>query len=754
MRSWGGADGYSPLCLLVCYPGDSLAACMVEWVALLPKTPGLASSSLFSISPFATFHSAVITDDLHIVFQFQQEEGSGVLTNLLTILRELRIRPVAMPDETGRIYGALISPTGQALTNVAIENFWNRTGQQFDVAQIISYLDRHYGFEGVNIVQVDRYATVQLLKAIDEIVQGSKLKVVRRAVSDAVRFKLGLSEEDLRPAEDHDDVAWRASPLLWLILSSNFTVTNADEASFLQRAEDRARELLVKCVDILWGGVYTRQELWQKVRIPVISLVQSNFMPAAERQNTLRKVSGGVAGASPGIVMTDLGLPKFIFGVGLSRGRRLLDRTIANSNGMLSFRAALRCDGSRMQMNGESIEDEVGAEPRCPNCRRSYDNIAGLYPLELQVRSFINTMLIENHMLCPLSPDESQVPAQGLFEVSAETVHLLLMHYSGLNDWATLIRRERAIPGGVRDGEVIRDYGQDLIQPLQLLPLPDDFYIDLDLLNDGNIDAGAVNDGLHAPDVVEPANAVEDRDVALGDNAGNELRDQVADEVGDAAADGVAEPAVDGVADGAVADGVADGVAEAVADEVNDEMAEAAADGVADGVAEAVADGVADGVAEAVADEVNDEMADAASLHRRRQASSNNYFLDCRLWSATWFEKLSRRFRRMVVSISFNTHVEGQKMAYRYWKLVAFKLKYHWVVITDTKNLVRPTQFSLAINNSAHFHFLFSCKGTLCYRYLVCFEKVLHNRVDCPPDRFWCLTAPSPKVAYQRILIT
>ncbi|KAF4750976.1 hypothetical protein FOZ62_031357, partial [Perkinsus olseni] len=543
-----------------------------------------------------------------------------------------------MPDETGRIYGALISPTGQALTNVAIENFWNRTGQQFDVAQIISYLDRHYGFEGVKIVQVDRYATVQLLKAIDEIVQGSKLKVVRRAVSDAVRFKLGLSEEDLRPAEDHDDVAWRASPLLWLILSSNFTVTNADEASFLQRAEDRARELLVKCVDILWGGVYTRQELWQKVRIPVISLVQSNFMPAAERQNTLRKVSGGLAGASPGIVMTDLGLPKFIFGVGLSRGRRLIDRTIANSNGMLSFRAALRCDGSRMQsascvcagpvvttchicimqMNGESIEDEVaaciyrlsppaqqaeretcivcsvdtnheeewkcacekwlcrsclgyilavsicsrashqvGAEPRCPNCRRSYDNIAGLYPLELQVRSFINTMLIENHMLCPLSPDESQVPAQGLFEVSAETVHSLLMHYSGLNDWATLIRRERAIPGGVRDGEVIRDYGQDLIQPLQLLPLPDDFYIDLDLLNDGNIGAGAVNDGLNAPDVVEPANAVEDRDVALGDNAANELRDQVADEVGDAVAGGVA----DGVAEAA-----ADGVAEAAAD--------------------------------------------------------------------------------------------------------------------------------------------------------------------------------------------
>ncbi|KAF4687312.1 hypothetical protein FOZ60_004136 [Perkinsus olseni] len=99
----------------------------------------------------------------------------------------------------------------------------------------------------------------------------------------------------------------------------------------------------------------------------------------------------------------------------------------------------------------------------------------------------------------------------------------------------------------------------------------------------------------------------------------------------------------------------------------------------------------------------------------------------------------------MVVSISFNTHVEGQKMTYRYWKLMAFKLKYHWVVITDTKDLVRPTQFSLAINNSAHFHFLSSCKGTLCYRYLVCFEETSSSCYE----QLWQFVLQPTKVPYR-----
>ncbi|KAF4650506.1 hypothetical protein FOZ61_000252 [Perkinsus olseni] len=531
--------------------------------------------------------------------------GSALLTNLIKVLRELRIRPVATPDETGRIFGALTSPTGRAPTAVAVEQFWNRTGQQFDLARMIGYIDRHYGFQDVFILKIDRFASIQLLKGVDELVESRKLKLVRRAVSSVVVSKLGLTEEDLRPVEGHDEGRWRTKPLLWLILPANFAVSNADTANQLRSAEDCAHTLLLECVDILWGSVYSRQELWRKIRVALMSAVQTNLMPAADRQSTLRKVSGRPDGAPGAIELTDLNLPGFIFGVGMTRGRRIIDRQISNPRGVLKYRAALRYDGSRVDLHDQSVDDEValciyrltpptaanaepetcivcgtvadveewkcacgkwlcrnclgyilassiclrasrqaGAEPRCPQCRRTYDGIPELHDFELQVRGFINDILLLNNMMCPLSPQESQVPVYGVFEVSADTVHTLLMTYSGLNDWATMLRRARAVPEAISDGEVIRSFGQHLIEPLNPIPLPADFYVDLDLFPDGWV---APEDEAPADGPAEepPAEPVGEAAAELEHQPVDEAANPLAAEAANLPADGPAGQLVD-----------------------------------------------------------------------------------------------------------------------------------------------------------------------------------------------------------------
>ncbi|KAF4682164.1 hypothetical protein FOZ60_010994 [Perkinsus olseni] len=466
------------------------------------------------------------------------------------MLRRMQINFMASPDDQGILLRNIISPRGPSPTDADYEQFYITSGQQFDLATLIKYMDRHCGFQGVRLVDMGQFAGVQITTEARSLIQQNKIKVVRRFIVPLLRTKLGLTDADLDPR--NPEAEWKRDEMLRLLLHPGFRVTDAITSTALQEARTQLQAALESLTENLWDRTLTRQEIWRVVKPTFMGLVQSSRVMSQQHQAMMiQTLRGGIAGDPAPATFKDAPTPKFYFGISSKDTLKSAEKRIAITEGVLTLKAAFCGDGSNVEVGGALVRGTFGlvvyhfesnadadnvngcsicdASPvagqpelwscqcgntlcrdcigstvlssivnenpqvrreggRCPFCRNSWTQVLDLVPLRGEVVALVNTISAMNGRRCPLAEADCIVPVNLPFGLTRSSIYSSLWSLMGLPSTAETLRLNEGLGAELSVYDIIRIRGPHYVTDGPDLPF---LYLD---------GSGSVLHAVHLPD--------------------------------------------------------------------------------------------------------------------------------------------------------------------------------------------------------------------------------------------------------------